>query len=283
MGGFHVMTLAELPSSPELIREARPKPLSGSPMTTARGLTLISAGAGSGKTHRLTSVVAHAVSPEAATPVSPEGLLAVTFTRKAAAELEARIRRRLVTVGAHHLAQQLPLAYVGTVHAVCLRLIGEFAFDAGLSPLVKVISGDASRSLRQALEWGLEPALREKLEALASRLEIRFDSRIRRCDWLGPVQNIMNLARGNRIPPALLEGMAKRSSIGLRSLLGPPEANGDQLDHDLAAALTHAQAALDDVEDGQENTRAFKRRLMPLDSRSAKVPFPGRVGSPFRS
>jgi len=231
------------------------------PQNSASGLTLVGAGAGSGKTHRLTGVVTDSLDPRCTHPIAPGGLLAVTYTRKAAAELQARIRRSLVAAQAHEQAQELPLAYVGTVHAVCLRLLEEFALDAGLSPLVGVIAGDATRALRQALEWGLEPDAKTRLETLASQLEIRLDPRTKRCDWLGPVEDIMTLARSNRIAPGALRAMGERSAYRLLDLMGAPEPDADALDSALAAALDEAQRALESVDDGQKNTQGVRATI----------------------
>jgi ATP-dependent helicase/nuclease subunit A len=228
---------------------------------TARGLTLIGAGAGSGKTHRLTGVVTGSLDPNGPSPIALEGLMAVTYTRKAAAELEGRIRRTLVAANAHERARELPLAYVGTVHAVCLRLLEEFALDAGLSPLVGVIAGDPTRALRQALEWGLDPDSRARLEELASQLEIRLDPRTKRCDWLRPVEDIMTLARSNRIAPAALRAMAERSAHRLVELMGHPETCADALDVELVAALDEAQRALASIDDGQKNTQGVRATI----------------------
>jgi ATP-dependent helicase/nuclease subunit A len=179
---------------------------------TAQGLTLVGASAGSGKTYRLTTEVAAAVVPGEAA-IDLEGLVAVTYTKRAAADLGARIRRTLVEKGARERAQRLPLAYLGTVHAVCLRLLQEFAIDAGLSPHVDVVPGSEARLLRQALEWGLEPAFRERAQFLADRLQIRWTGIIDRTDWLMPVEDVMTLARSNRIDPGALSTMGEPARV----------------------------------------------------------------------
>lgn len=224
-------------------------------------LTLIGASAGSGKTTRLTKVVTEAVDPTSADAIDLEGLVAVTYTRKGAAELGARIRRQFVEKGEYERAQRLPLAYIGTVHAVCLRLVKEFAIDAGLSPLVDVMPGGEARLLREALEEGLPPDLRKRIDALASGLELRFNQMTRRADWLTPVQDIMTLARSNRVSPADLPPMAERSVERLLELLGPREADGQALDRALEKALADAAKALGDVDDGTKVTRDARRDI----------------------
>ena len=58
---------------------------------------VVSAGAGTGKTHRLTGLYLHLVSglTELGGPLSPDAIVATTFTREAASEMRARIEGRL--------------------------------------------------------------------------------------------------------------------------------------------------------------------------------------------
>ncbi|MGK0390529.1 MAG: ATP-dependent helicase/nuclease subunit A, partial [Maribacter sp.] len=59
-------------------------------------LKIVSAGAGSGKTYRLMSEMVDLLKSGT---VQPEGIIATTFTKKAAAELEERVRVRLLEEG----------------------------------------------------------------------------------------------------------------------------------------------------------------------------------------
>jgi len=229
---------------------------------TTQGPSLIGASAGSGKTYRLTDVVTAAVDPGQASPVALEGLVAVTYTKKGAAELASRIRQSFAKAGAHTTTHRLPLAYIGTVHAVCLRLVKEFAIDAGLSPLVDVVPGAQDRLLRQALEWGLEPAFRRQLDALAAEFELRLEPKTFRVDWLTPVQDIMTLARSNRIAASALPEMAERSANRLLELLGPPERDGDALDAELLATLRQTVEALKKIDDRQKNTEKARQLIV---------------------
>lgn len=76
---------------------------------------VILAGAGTGKTTALTSRIAHIIASGHATP---EEILAVTFTNKAARELQTRLKRKL---GVDDLAGM----QVGTFHAICARMLRE--------------------------------------------------------------------------------------------------------------------------------------------------------------
>lgn len=221
---------------------------------SAKGITIVSASAGSGKTYRLTQEVTSAIDPAADKPVALEGLVAVTYTRKANAELAARIRHTLVQKRAYEDAMQLPLAYLGTVHAACLRLLQEFALDAGLSPNVDVLAGSESKLLRQALESSLDQKTCDRIVELAWRVELRLAGQTKRIDWLTPVAEIMELARSNRIAPEKLAGMAERSLDGLFALLPEPAQDGAALDSALAMELDAALLALRKRNDGKQNT-----------------------------
>ncbi|MEP7052351.1 MAG: UvrD-helicase domain-containing protein, partial [Pseudomonadota bacterium] len=227
------------------------------PSKTARGLRLVSASAGSGKTYRLTEEVIRAVKPSSAGMIEMDGLIGVTYTKKAQAELEARIRRVLVENGAFERAQQLPLALLGTVHAVCLRLLKEFALDAGLSPEVDVIPGNEGRRLLQsALEHELPRELHARIEELARKLHFEWLPRTSRNDWVTPVEDIMTLARGNRISPDRLPTMGERSRAGLLALLPPAVTDGRVLEVKLASAIASASEQLAKLDDGVKKTEA---------------------------
>ena len=58
-------------------------------------IRFISAGAGSGKTYRLTEILSERLT-DVAEPARPEAVIATTFTRKAAGELVDRVRQKLI-------------------------------------------------------------------------------------------------------------------------------------------------------------------------------------------
>jgi len=240
---------------------------------SAHGLNLVAASAGSGKTHRLTQEVVNAVDPSNGASISPFAIVAITYTRKAAAELAGRIRQKLIRCGAHNQAQALPRAYLGTVHAICLRLVQEYALDIGLSPAVDVLAGHERLLLRQALEESLDVNLREKLEDLARKLQVRWIERLTRSDWLLHVEDIMTLARSNRIHPSTLPAMALRSADGLLAVLGAPTADGDALDRELASALRASSKALVAIDDGQKGTQKVRELVNDAyrDAQRARV------------
>ena len=103
---------------------------------------LILAGAGSGKTRVLTTRIAWLVSTG---QVSPHGLLAVTFTNKAAKEMTARIAA-LVPINPRGL-------WIGTFHGLCNRLLRAHHRDAGLPQTFQILdSADQLAAVKRLLK-----------------------------------------------------------------------------------------------------------------------------------
>ena len=81
-----------------------------------KGPVLVIAGPGSGKTRCLTHRIAYLISKN----IPAQSILAVTFTNKAALEMQARVKK-LLQLPANHIAGQIPA--IGTFHAICLRVL----------------------------------------------------------------------------------------------------------------------------------------------------------------
>ncbi|MDD5144924.1 MAG: UvrD-helicase domain-containing protein [Candidatus Pacebacteria bacterium] len=93
-----------------------------------KGPLLIVAGAGTGKTTVITQRIVHLIEKQKA---KPEEILAVTFTEKAAAEMEERVD------------MLLPYGYVdlwvSTFHSFCERVLRDHALDIGLPADFKIL------------------------------------------------------------------------------------------------------------------------------------------------
>ena len=88
-------------------------------VVAARGEVFVSAGAGTGKTTVLVERFVRAVCEQG---IDVESILVITYTRKAAGELRARIRAALRERGRPDLARRLDGAWVSTIHGFCARL-----------------------------------------------------------------------------------------------------------------------------------------------------------------
>lgn len=103
---------------------------------------LILAGAGSGKTRVLTTRIAWLISTG---QVGPHGLLAVTFTNKAAKEMTARLSA-LVPVNVRGM-------WIGTFHGLCNRLLRAHYREAGLPQAFQILdSADQLAMVKRLLK-----------------------------------------------------------------------------------------------------------------------------------
>jgi DNA helicase-2/ATP-dependent DNA helicase PcrA len=106
------------------------------------GPILVLAGAGSGKTRVLTTRIAHLVREHG---VDPSGILAVTFTNKAAGEMRARVRTLL--------GEDPAGMWIGTFHAVGARLLRRHADRLGWTSSFTIFDADeALRETKRTME-----------------------------------------------------------------------------------------------------------------------------------
>ncbi len=96
------------------------------------GPLLIVAGAGSGKTKVLTSRITHIIKEKKA---FPNQILAVTFTNKAAKEMQNRVIKILGSTA-------VGLSWLGTFHSICAKLLRKHASAAHLNSNFTIIDTD---------------------------------------------------------------------------------------------------------------------------------------------
>src|SRR5919204_1269513 len=111
-------------------------------VTLPRQCALILAGAGSGKTRVLTTRIAYLIQTG---QVSPGGILAVTFTNKAAREMLTR------------LSAMLPIntrgMWIGTFHGLCNRTLRAHHRDAGLPAAFQILdSADQLAAIKRLMK-----------------------------------------------------------------------------------------------------------------------------------
>jgi ATP-dependent helicase/nuclease subunit A len=154
-----------------------------------RNLALM-AGAGAGKTWSLVALCLHVLggARPGAEPLHPSKLVLVTFTEKAAGELQERLRHRLRALAAGDVSGEAVLvraferagkpfppparwqvlleaigqAYVGTFHGLCVQLLRQAPAGLGVEPGFTLLDEGQSEALARRL------ASRTVLEALES-------------------------------------------------------------------------------------------------------------------
>ena len=119
---------------------------------TLSGPVLILAGAGTGKTRTVTCRIAHMLSRG----VNPQGILALTFTNKAANEMAERVAGLVDKKAARQMT-------VCTFHSLCVRILRQDIGRLGYKENFSIYTGSDQSGLikRLIMEFG---ARREKLE-----------------------------------------------------------------------------------------------------------------------
>jgi ATP-dependent helicase/nuclease subunit A len=130
----------------------------------ARGAeALVEAGAGTGKTGVIVDRYCRLVCEQG---ISPDAILAFTFTDKAAAELRQRIRaeiERRAEAGSERARKLLPGlggSWVTTIHGFCNRLLSAHPVAVGIDPRFRVLDApEAERAAGEAFDEALEDFL----------------------------------------------------------------------------------------------------------------------------
>jgi ATP-dependent helicase/nuclease subunit A len=238
-------------------------------------ITIVSAGAGSGKTYRLAEEVLNAVQNKSA---RPEAILLTTFTRKAAAELEERVRLRLLENKAWEEAQRLRHAWIGTVDGVCLKLLQEYAFEAGQSPELAVFGpGEDLSEFNRALTDTVESEEWRQLDQLTNALAL-VGGFGRQFDWRDLVKQIVDGARSNRIAPNQLSESARKSVESYLQIFRKGKKSASSLDSELEGAVAKAAAALQkNIDNGGDPTKATADALEDIKRIAGRLRVAGNI------
>ncbi|MBI2674376.1 MAG: UvrD-helicase domain-containing protein [Candidatus Yanofskybacteria bacterium] len=114
---------------------------------TIDGPVLVISGPGSGKTKCLTHRVAHLIS----TGISPENILALTFTNKAAGEMHGRVDSLL-----RYCATALQPPIIGTFHSIGLKILRREIHHLGYGSNFTIFDADDQVSLVKRIITELE-------------------------------------------------------------------------------------------------------------------------------
>ncbi|MDO5724472.1 MAG: UvrD-helicase domain-containing protein [Flaviflexus sp.] len=210
---------------------------------------VISASAGTGKTHTLTEEIANRIRSG---QLRADQIIATTFTVKAAGELRSRIREALLDAGLVEESLRLPGSLIGTVNSVAGQIVTDYAIDAGLSPQLSILDENEAHSVfRLALDRVLSSAESENRDLLRRTGYLgqagEQTSRWRTVnDWKNDVAVIAQAARANRISAAQLRDFAERSWEEFSDILGEPgEDRRDAWRSRYAEDLSYFEEAVD--------------------------------------
>lgn len=162
-------------------------------------VTYYNAGAGSGKTHTLITVLTDLIRRG---EVEPEQVILTTFTTAAATEFREKAKARLYAEGMTDKAERLDQAMMGTVHSVCQHFIAKYWFDLGLAPTMGVMAEeDEAFYLAQSLAGLPTDAELRELHAFADFFDIRKpqSTELHEDYWMDELREVINLATNHEI------------------------------------------------------------------------------------
>ncbi|HVD26425.1 MAG TPA: UvrD-helicase domain-containing protein [Gaiellaceae bacterium] len=176
----------------------------------ATGRVFVSAGAGTGKTAVLVERFAQAVCDQG---VDVDSILVITYTKRAAGELRARIRKELRSRGRADLARELDAAWISTIHGFCNRLLKAYPFEAGLDPRFReldetqapVLSGEAFDEALEGFCAGEHPERLQLLTTYGARSLRRMITGIYETLRSAGRDLVLELGEGSSLPERLEE------------------------------------------------------------------------------
>ncbi len=234
--------------------ERTPTPEQAAAISAGGRDVLVEAGAGTGKTGVMVDRYCRLVCEEG---ISPDAILAFTFTDKAAAELRQRIRAELARrsqAGSEPARRLLPAiggAWVMTIHGFCNRLLAGHPVAAGIDPRFRVLDApESERAAREAFEEALD-------EFLAADEESREDTVA-----AFEVEGLRTIVAGAH---------AELRSRGLAEPRLPKPQPSDP-----AAAIRHAAsaaaAALEELKPSDPKRERLERALATLEGEPDRLP-----------
>ncbi|MFK7808681.1 MAG: UvrD-helicase domain-containing protein [Saprospiraceae bacterium] len=222
-------------------------------------IKIISAGAGSGKTYRLTEEMV-ALLEDDKNGVRANGIIATTFTNKAAAELQERVRIRLLEKGMAEKANELTNALIGTVHGLGVKLLKRFAFEAGVSPEVAIVADEDQQVL---FNKSLAAILTEDRILAIQKSSERLGMTAEEADrWRKLVKDLTDVARSNDFSIEVLERSKKLSFESFLPLLGERSVNSSEFFNEkLLRLLNESITALENNADETKTTLKAQNTL----------------------
>ena len=202
-------------------------------------IEFIGAGAGSGKTYEVVNTISQSLVNG---QCLPSGLIATTFTKKAAVELRQRLRKDLYDKGHAEIADRMDEALIGTVHSICRKLLEKYAFHAGISPVLEVLEEhDSNQFLSQVIDECISRDDQSKILECGLRLS-QQSSKTYALLWRGQLKQLLAEIRANDVDLKELPKMSDETVDDFLGIFG--QASDLDLDSALIADMNHGLANL---------------------------------------
>ena len=155
-----------------------------------KNIQYINAGAGSGKTTRLTEILSEKLGEG---EFKPSEVILTTFTELAASEFREKSRERLYKDHHADVAAELNSATIGTVHSVALRFIQKYWYLIGVSPDMKVMSDDDLQVyISESLGDYVDQDELESLRSYCTYFDLREENQLQLDFWKDHLLDIID-------------------------------------------------------------------------------------------
>ena len=177
------------------------------------------AAAGSGKTRAITDRIAQIARSPHALKWLPT-LVVVTFTHRAADEMQRRARQKILEAGVPlDVVAAFNRAFFGTIHSFCVRLLADYGHYLGLPPHLSLITDDAELWHRFVQS---QTSIGQSLTAESRSILLRHV----------PVRQLMELGRAGGIPLPESGDVGPCPPLDLAALyaFSPPARSADKIE-----------------------------------------------------
>lgn len=217
-------------------------------------IQMISASAGSGKTHRLTGELTDLLGT-----YKPSEIIATTFTRAAAGELKSRVRKSILESehkNRFHIASIIDQALIGTVNGIGGQLLSYYAFEKGISPALSVIEDEEKAVILQmALSSILGEAELAGIEEIEERLSLKKD------DLRKQVEQLIDTARTNNIGAEKFPGFKKESVDAFNESLPETQIRYNDLVNELIDLIPQLEQEAVTIGDNTATTKIYLKEI----------------------
>lgn len=164
---------------------------------------VVTAGAGAGKTRVLVDRILYILERGLA---NIDDIVAITYTNKAALEIRERLRKEMMKRkgegGISISLERLGIAYIGTIHSFCLRLLKENPVEADIDPDVKILEE------YRANAWLKESVQETIINNLENKLVFRLTSEMGFSKLSNELYGNMIKMQNQGVNPSIIHKMA---------------------------------------------------------------------------
>ena len=237
--------------------------------------TFISAGAGSGKTYRITTDVAKMVFDH---KLNPDQVIMTTFTKAAAQELREKAKKELAKLGLHREAQQMEHALIGTVHSVANTFLTKYWYLLGIMPDAAAMEENELQMYRDhSLRGLLEPKDRSFLFKYAETYNVIYDSKERKSGidyefWKKDLCSVLNYIQWYSINEEQLQHSIETTDSFIKCL-EPQDDNSlmkqtQDVIIEVEEALNNLRRQTDKSNNERQRINSYKNRALTADELS---------------